>query len=117
MRSVDRLKLMVKVLRKYVHEACARDQTVEIHIKYPDCTSSGQTPTQPFEDDAIIADFLLPSELLRLPRAEAIVFIEILLVGTLSLAQVVYVDTPDLLLIEADVMDWTVVLVLHREVC
>ena len=45
------------------------------------------------------------------------VFIEILLVGTFSLAHVVYVDTPDLLLIEADMMDWTVVLVLHRELC
>lgn len=48
-------------------------------------------------------DFLLASELLRLPSAEAMVFIENLLVGTFSLAQVVYVDTPDLLLIEADI--------------
>lgn len=64
-----------------------------------------------------MTDFLLASELLRLPNAEAIVFIETLLVGTFSLAQVVYVDTPDLLLIEADMMDGTVVLVLHREVC
>ena len=64
-----------------------------------------------------MADFLFASELLRLPRAEAMVFIEILLVGTFSLAQVVYVDTPDLLLIEADMTDWTVVLVLHRELC
>lgn len=64
-----------------------------------------------------MADFLLASELLRLPSAEAMVFIEILLVGTFSLAHVVYVDTPDLLLIEADMMDWTVVLVLHRELC
>lgn len=64
-----------------------------------------------------MADFLFASELLRLPNAEAIVFIEILLVGTFSLAQVVYVDTPDLLLTEADMMDWMVVLVLHREIC
>jgi len=43
----------------------------------------------PLEDDAVMADFLLASELLRLPRTEAIVFIDILLVGTFSLAHVV----------------------------